>query len=540
MKEMYIDLMDKVFSAYTDQEIIDYFERTKKTSVSEHGFPRIVANLGILIAHGKREYFKDLFIEMMDFVTADFLVNVEKNGWQTGNEFSVKEIVGCLLEVEKSGVFLKETTDKWRENLKKFNPRENYGIFLEDSPNKDNNWVVFAAVSEQIRKYAGLSDETEYIDNNIATQLNLFDENGMYRDPNEPIVYDLVTRHLFMLILHFGYEGKYKEFIEDKLIKSADLTLYMQSVTGEIPFGGRSAQFIHNETNFAAILEFYAGFFKGKGDLKKAGMFKCAARLAIENAAMRLSGEKIYHVKNFYPNQSLIGCEHYAYFDKYMITAASWMYLAYFVADDTIEEVPCPSRNGNFIEETSDLFHLVFMKFGDWFLELDKNANTHYDSSGIGRIHKKGVPSEICLSVPFAKEPNYRLDIENPSEFSIGVMPGGKYRILDKKVTEDSAFLKAECEKDGNRYIEEITITKDFVEIVSPDSDDIYFPAFLFDGETYTEIVANQNAVSVSYKGHKVTYTSNGKITDLNKEYANRNGHYRAFSAKGNLKIEME
>ena len=540
MKQIYIDLMDKVFSAYTDKEIIDYFKRTKETSISEHGFPRIVANLGVLIAHGKREYFKDLFKEMMDFVTADFLVNVEKNGWHTGNEFSVREIVTCLMEVEKSGVFPESVIKKWRENLKKFNPKENYGIFLEDSPNKTNNWVVFAASSEQAREYAGLLDESEYIDNLIKTQVSLFDENGMYRDPNEPIVYDLVTRYLFMILIYFGYEGKYKGFIEDILEKSADLTLCMQSVTGEIPFGGRSAQFIHNETNFAAILEFYAGFFKRKGDLKKAGMFKRAARLAIENAEKRLAGEKIYHVKNFYPNDSKFGCEQYAYFDKYMITAASWMYLAYFMADDTIKEVPCPAEDGNFIEKTSDLFHLAFIKHKDWYLELDLNANTHYDSSGLGRVHKRGVPSELCLSLPFSKEPNYGIDIENPSEFSISIVPGGKYRILDKEVTDEKAFLKAECEKDGKTYIEEISVFDDFVEIVSPAGDEIMFPVFSFDGETKTEIKQTENEVSVSYKGHKVTFTSNGKITDLKKEYANRNGHYMAFSAEGNLRISME
>ena len=84
MKEMYIDLMDKVFLAYTDEEIIDYFKRTKETSISEHGFPRIVANLGVLIAHGKREYFKDLFKEMMDKsenrdASQEFIGNIKSN-----------------------------------------------------------------------------------------------------------------------------------------------------------------------------------------------------------------------------------------------------------------------------------------------------------------------------------------------------------------------------------------------------------------------------------------------------------------------------
>lgn len=31
----------------------------------------------------------------------------------------------------------------------------------------------------------------------------------------------------------------------------------------------------------------------------------------------------------------------YAYFDKYMITAVSWAFAAYVMADDSIEEVDC-------------------------------------------------------------------------------------------------------------------------------------------------------------------------------------------------------
>ena len=95
-------------------------------------------------------------------------------------------------------------------------------------------------------------------------------------------------------------------------------------------------------------------------------------------------------------------------------------------------------------------------------------------------------------------------------------------------------------EKDGKTYIEEIFVNDDFVEIISPDGNDIMFPAFLFDGETKTDIKHTENSVTVSYKGHTARYLSSGKITDLKQEYANRNGHYMAFLAKGNLKIEMQ
>lgn len=54
------------------------------------------------------------------------------------------------------------------------------------------------------------------------------------------------------------------------MLKSADITLVLLSATGEIPFGGRSNQFLHNETFYAALCEWYAAWFNRKGDVARA------------------------------------------------------------------------------------------------------------------------------------------------------------------------------------------------------------------------------------------------------------------------------
>ena len=59
MKEKYIALMEKVLSAYSDEHIQRYLNDVKENGLTEHGFPRLTANIGILIAHGRR---KDLQI----------------------------------------------------------------------------------------------------------------------------------------------------------------------------------------------------------------------------------------------------------------------------------------------------------------------------------------------------------------------------------------------------------------------------------------------------------------------------------------------
>ena len=67
MDKRYLDLMEKALSAYTDEHILHYFNETKKSGLTEHGFPRLTANIGILVANGRREDLLPIFQEMMEF-----------------------------------------------------------------------------------------------------------------------------------------------------------------------------------------------------------------------------------------------------------------------------------------------------------------------------------------------------------------------------------------------------------------------------------------------------------------------------------------
>ena len=52
-KEEYLDLMEAAVSAYSDGHIARYIETVERDGVQEHGFPRLAANLGILLANGR-------------------------------------------------------------------------------------------------------------------------------------------------------------------------------------------------------------------------------------------------------------------------------------------------------------------------------------------------------------------------------------------------------------------------------------------------------------------------------------------------------
>ena len=107
-RSRYIDLMEKILSAYSNEHIDRYFNDVKTDGLKEHGFPRLTANIGILIAHGRRTDLMSRFIEMMDFCCQQ-IPKVK-----AANDFSVKEIVFCLQELEKSKAVPPEKLKEWK------------------------------------------------------------------------------------------------------------------------------------------------------------------------------------------------------------------------------------------------------------------------------------------------------------------------------------------------------------------------------------------------------------------------------------------
>ena len=108
MKKKYLELMKKALSAYSDEHIHEYFNRVK--GLTEHGFPRLTVNIGVLVAHGYRQDLIPIFIDMMDFC-CEQIPKVK-----AANDFSVREIVFCLFELKKEGKFLSDI-ERWTKQL---------------------------------------------------------------------------------------------------------------------------------------------------------------------------------------------------------------------------------------------------------------------------------------------------------------------------------------------------------------------------------------------------------------------------------------
>ncbi len=554
MKERYIDLMEKALSAYTDEHIEQYYNEVRENGLKEHGFPRLAANIGVLIAHGRRADLLPLFLRMMDLCCESF------PHVKAANDFSVREVVCCILELEKTAAVAPEKIEEWKALLRTIVPETCYNVFATTPEDPIFNWALFSGVSEHLRQYAGLCRSEEFIDMQIASQLKWLDENGMYRDAikHPPMVYDNVSRYLFSMLLHFGYRGKYYDRIDAALEKAGKLSLLMQSVTGEIPFGGRSNQFLNNEGQLITILEFEASRYAKRGDMETAARFKAGVKKALDRTEAYLSETPISHIKNRFPWQAHYGCEAYGYFDKYMITAASHLFNSYLLCDDSLP-VAEESSPAAYTFRTSPYFQKFFMRGGDYFAEFDLEANPKYDASGLGRIHRKDAPSALCLSHPGASHPHYGIGTESTVAFSL--CPG---LYLDNKwifAAENATYEVCQQQTSGNQVTASLACALHYGEwaknlrldyLIDGSGVSITFdrqgklahmlPALCFDGETETEITCDGHSLSIAYRGWVCRYTTDGQIEDSGEIGRNRNGHYRLFRAVGQdgLRVHIE
>ena len=71
MKNDYLDIMARVVEVYSGNRFDDYIDNVKEHGITEHGFPRLCANIGILMAHGRKLELKSRFDEMMELCCRD-------------------------------------------------------------------------------------------------------------------------------------------------------------------------------------------------------------------------------------------------------------------------------------------------------------------------------------------------------------------------------------------------------------------------------------------------------------------------------------
>ena len=190
-------------------------------------------------------------------------------------------------------------------------------------------------------------------------------------------------------------------------------------------------------------------------------------------------------------------------------------------------------------------------------MEFDTKANMRYDANGLGRVHKQGAPSTICLSLPCCANPRYVLDMEEAVNISLcpGCISNGEPIFAEN--TESCYELTSLEHSDTNACaVFEVTlpnsqkITAAYVADASGVTINVtgegevvhMLPVFAYDGETASVIKGETKHLIVTYQGFCCSYTTDGEIVDTGKVGGNRNGHYRRFYAKGtnNLAVKIE
>ena len=452
--------------------------------------------------------------------------------------------------------------ERWAKELRRVNPEALYTQVRPDGNNLEelHNWTVYAAGGEALREACGLVSPDSapisgmvFCDKYLPTQLLHFTEYGMYRDPQDPITYDLTTRLQFAVALLAGYRGTVAGDIQELLRRGAITQLFYISPLGLVPYGGRSSQFQFQEAIVCALCELEARRHVSDNPLL-AGAFKRQGHLsALAIRPWIMESNPFRHVRNHFPIEKNWGGDIYANHSCYGLTAASFLALAADYANDSIPESPCPAELGGFTLHLDDAFHKVFATGAGYHVEIDTKADLHYDATGLGRVHHAGLPFLLGLHAPFTKTPLYKLPEEflpkaNMSLSSTWKVGNTEYRLADLshdlgcalEVTEsrpeavqfqlhyrwqdhciDESYRLSEA---GIRFTSAVTYRGLPVEALS-----VTVPVPITDGEQTTEIIEEGGAGIVCWRWGKGIMTiefdkSSVRAQLENTRYANRNG----------------
>jgi hypothetical protein len=245
----------------------------------------------------------------------------------------------------------------------------------------------------------GERDNLPWILASLDRQMENFTPDGMYRDPHDPMAYDLFARVHVVEMLANGYNGRHAATLRTLMRRGALTSLLLQSPCGEVPCGGRSAHHQWNEAIHALNCEVYARDFHRQGDRALAGACRRSSALALESMRrwQRPSGE-IWIVKNRFDPKLRWGYEGYSFHSQYNLLAAAKLGLALTYADALIPARPCPAETGGFAFTLQPAFHKVIANAGGCYLEIDTMADAGYNPTGLLRLHRRGVNPQLSIS----------------------------------------------------------------------------------------------------------------------------------------------
>ncbi len=467
-------------------------------------------------------------------------------------------------------------TEQWAANLRRVNSEQTYVAVKPDGRDLEtlHNWTVYAIAGEWLREAAGLCGPDAgirgraFVEKYLPSQLAHFSPEGMYRDPGDPITYDITTRLQATIPLVFGYDGPASRELHVLLQRAGTATLLFMTPDGYVPYGGRSSQFHFQEAIIAALCELEARRYRD-ADPRLAGAFKRQAyRSTLAVRRWLVDMQPFRHLKNGFPLADEFGRDPYGNYSVYSLLCASFFGLAALFADDGIPEAPCPAELGGFIFTLPDAFHKVFATCAGAHVEIDLRADHKHDATGLGRFTCAGAPLELGPGMPCTATPAYVLPERYRNGVSLAVGPawpeGDGWQVLAAL----SAGLESTCvveretpavtaftvtyQHENTTIIEAYALSKDRLRITSTvrrsdqpvDRLRFLVPLLLTDGAEMSVITKTPGCVRVAYRDATLTvsYDSTCQVWVDETLAANRNGVYRALileTTRGEVAVEL-
>jgi hypothetical protein len=356
----------------------------------QYSTPAFALSAATLVVEKKRQDLFDPAVRAMTFATHALANHTTAN-------FHADFYIPMLMHARRilMNRVPRETLEAWDADFRTIIPETHY-----NDHDARANWNIVQIDGETMRRKNGLvatsqaTSQPAYVERCLDIQEKRFTKFGMYTDPNMPLAYDAFPR-LWMedMMAEGAYDGAHAQQIRDFLMLGGLSSLLMISPTGEWACGGRSAHHQWNEAENIVIFEINASKWHQLGRDDIAGAMKRSAHLAYESMKrwQRPSGE-MWIVKNRAEPDTRLGYESYSSHSQYNLLPMAMLCIAYGRADDSIKERPAPCEVGGFVFDVRDKFHKVFANAGGMYVEIDTAADPEYNSTGLQRVQKKGVP----------------------------------------------------------------------------------------------------------------------------------------------------
>jgi hypothetical protein len=487
---------------------------------------RFVGAGGLLIGAGRCLDLLDAVVRSMDLCCESLAICMHLGQRIAAAEFWTKELMYAYRGL--AGHVPEEKRGRWAQQLAAFDPWQRYGSCRERAR---HNWPVYAICGEQLKQHEGLVDAEEFIDTVLENQVALLTAEGMYRDPGDPATYDLTCRQQMALMLHFGYRGRYREWLDEICRRGALTQLLFTSTTGQMPFGGRSNQFHIMEAMAACICEREARRYAEGGDVARAGALKRAARQAVWAVAPWIqTGGQWWSLKNRFDPALAHGFDEMDYHSAYGALTASLLGTAWLLADDSIAEALTPADAGGHVVELWPAFHRTFATCQGYHVEVDLKGQPRRDATGLGRLHRRGVRPETALSMPLPSFPEVHLSVPAAErEWAIGPVwlddKGEERRLAECSEQIEEARVRIIREEPdqvsfqvvyrgdlfgATKVVEKYELSKDGLQFSASITGEVKpvgfaVPLLVTDGQGEARISVRPRGVEVHYEGQRYT-----------------------------------